>query len=64
MSLRLQSISGFGYSFSNVGNNLQSNGVPYLAVGAVDIKDDKAEESTAVLLKTALICFAWQGEFE
>ena len=40
-SLKLQSISGFGYSFSNSVHNVKKeNGVPYVAVGAVNITGD------------------------
>ena len=58
----MESISGFGYSFSNVGNNIQENGRPYIVVGAVDITDETSHESTAVMLKSALICVGLKPE--
>jgi hypothetical protein len=62
ISLGLESISGFGYSFSNIGNNIHENGRPYVVVGAVDISGEKAGESTAVMLKSALTCVGLKPE--
>ena len=57
MELKLPSINGFGYSFSNVVDNPQKeNGKPYVAVGAVNITEDDSEDSTAIMLTSALIC--------
>ena len=62
-SLKLQSIGGFGFSFSNVVHNSEKeNGVPYVAVGAVDITEEDSEDDTAVLLTSALICIGIKSE--
>ena len=62
-SLKLKSISGFGYSFSNAVHNAEKeNGVPYVAVGAVNITEDNSEDATAVLLTSALICIGIKPE--
>ena len=62
-SLKLKSTSGFGYSFSNAAHNAEKeNGVPYVAVGAVNITEDNSEDATAVLLTSALICIGIKPE--
>ena len=62
-SLKLQSISGFGYSFSNSVHNVKKeNGVPYVAVGAVNITGDDLQDHSAVLLTSALICIGINSE--
>ena len=50
-------IQGFGYSFSNIGENMnEKNGEPYVAVGAVNIIDEGSEDSSVILLTSALLC--------
>ena len=62
-SLKMNSMSGFGYSFSNAVHNAgKENGVPYVAVGAVNITGDDSEDATAVLLTSALICIGIKSE--
>ena len=58
-------LTGFGYSFSNVGDRIFRNGIPYLngkpyfAVGAVNINGG---ESKAILFNSALLCIKLRKE--
>ena len=55
--MKLPSISGFGYSFSNAAYNIEKeNGKPFIAVGAVNLTESESQDTMAVLLTSALIC--------
>ena len=47
-------LSGFGYSFSNIGVNLGGNDKPYFAVGVVNSRN--VPKNAVLLYKTAAFC--------
>ena len=47
-------VSGFGYSFSNSGVNLDGNDMPYFAVGVVNSRNDP--QNAVLLYKTSAFC--------
>ena len=46
-------VTGFGYSFSNIGDGEQKNGKPYFAIGSVNTLSG---ESDAVLYYSSMLC--------
>ena len=61
--MKLPSISGFGYSFSNAEYNIEKeNGKPFIAVGAVNLNESESQDTMAVLLTSALICIGIKQE--
>ena len=47
-------LSGFGYSFSNIGVNLGGNDKPYFAVGVVNSRN--VPQNAVLLYKTSAFC--------
>ena len=60
----ITSLRGFGYSFSNIGKDLNENENPYFAVGVVnnDQPNFSGYQSSLVLFKTSPFCINMKPE--